>query len=286
MIKKKLKLDKPFLIAEIGINHNGSIELTKKLIDLAKETGFDAVKFQKRDPEITTPDSQKFKIRQTPWGEMTYLQYKKKIEFQKKEYDSIARYCSSKKIIWFASAWDIKSQNFLKRYKLKYNKVASAMLTNTKLLEVIAKERKITFISTGMSNMKEISNALRIFKKHKCKFVLMHCVSQYPCPVERLNLNTIITLRNKFKCEIGYSGHESDVSSSMLAYFLGCKYIERHITLDRSMWGTDQAASLSETGMKTLSSALRKFPSMLGNGIKILSKQDTEMLKKFKYWKN
>ena len=283
-IIKKLKFEKPFLIAEIGINHNGSIKLAKKLIDLAKETGFNAVKFQKRNPDVATPDSQKFKIRATPWGEITYLDYKWKIEFGKKEFDEINSYCKKKKILWFASAWDLESQKFLNKYKNKYNKVASAMLTNIKLLNAIAKERKTTFISTGMSTLKDISKAILIFKKNKCKFILMHCVSNYPCPIEKLNMNTIITLRNKFKYEIGYSGHESEVSPSILAYFLGCRYIERHITLDRSMWGTDQAASLSESGMKNLADILSKTPMLLGDGIKKVSKEEKLMLKKFKYW--
>ena len=281
----KFVLKKPFLIGEIGINHNGSLNLAKKLIDLAVTSGFDAVKFQKRNPNISTPEDQKFKLRQTPWGEMTYLNYKKKIEFGLKEFNEIDKFCKKKKIIWFASAWDISSQKFLKKYKCKYNKVASAMLTNTHLLEKIAEEKKLTFISTGMSTMKDISKAINIFKKRKCKFILMHCVSTYPCPIENLNLNLIQVLKKKFKCEVGYSGHESVVSPSLIAYLLGARYIERHITLDRSMWGTDQAASLSESGMQNLSTILNKAPLVLGSGKKILSKQEKDMLKKFKYWK-
>ena len=283
--KNKFTLKKPFLIGEIGINHNGSINLAKKLINLAVTSGFDAVKFQKRDPNISTPEDQKFKLRQTPWGEMTYLDYKKKIEFGSKEFNEIDKFCKKKKIIWFASAWDISSQKFLKKYKCKYNKVASAMLTNVHLLEKIAREKKLTFISTGMSTMKDISKAINIFKKRKCKFILMHCVSTYPCPIEKLNLNLIKVLKKKFKCEVGYSGHESSVSPSLIAYLLGARYIERHITLDRSMWGTDQAASLSQSGMQNLSAILNKAPLVLGSGKKILSKQEKDMLKKFKYWK-
>ena len=190
----KLKLKKPFLIAEIGINHNGSLSLAKKLIQLAADSGFDAVKFQKREPNISTPEDQKNKLRQTPWGEMSYLEYKKKIEFGDKEFREINKFCKKKKIIWFASAWDVPSQNFLKKYKLKYNKVASAMLTNIDLIKKIADEKKLTFISTGMSTLKDISKAIKIFKKRKCKFVLMHCVSTYPCPIEnfkfKFNFNT------------------------------------------------------------------------------------------------
>ena len=213
----KLNLKKPFLIGEIGINHNGSIKLAKRLIQLAVDAGFDAVKFQKREPDISTPEDQKFKLRQTPWGEMTYLDYKKKIEFGKKEFDEINKFCKKKKIIWFASAWDIPSQNFLKKYKLKYNKVASAMLSNENLIKKIAEEKKLTLISTGMSTIKNISKAVKIFRKKKCKFILMHCVSTYPCPIENLNLNLIQTLKKKFKCEVGYSGHESSVSPSIIA---------------------------------------------------------------------
>ena len=279
-----IKLNKPFLIGEIGINHNGSIKLAKKLIDIAKNSGFKAVKFQKRNPNISTPDYQKLKIRQTPWGEMTYLKYKWKIEFNKTDFNEINNYCKKKNIEWFASAWDLESLNFLKKYNNKYNKVASAMLTNKKLLHEIAKENKITFISTGMSTLKDIDNAIKIFKKYKCKYILMHCVSTYPCPSEKLNLNAIITLRNRFKCEIGYSGHESDVSPSILAYYLGCRYIERHITLDRSMWGSDQSASLSETGMKNLYNILNKSLKILGNGVKKISQEEKQMFKKFKYW--
>ncbi len=280
----KLNFRKPFIIGEIGINHNGSIKLAKQLIDLAKESGFNAVKFQKRNPDISTPDIQKDKMRATPWGEISYLKYKWKIEFGKKEFDIIDKYCKKKNIIWFASAWDLESQKFLSNYKLKYNKIASAMLTNLKLLNSVAKEKKLTFISTGMSTLKDISVAIKIFKKYKCKFVLMHCVSTYPCPIDQLNLKTIVTLRNKFKCEVGYSGHESEVSPSLFAYFLGANYIERHITLDRSMWGTDQAASLSETGMKNLSNILNKTASIVGNGKKTITAQEKELIKKFKYW--
>lgn len=284
MLKVKKRLSKPFLIGEIGINHNGSLKNAKKLIDLAKECNFNAVKFQKRNPEISIPQSEKHKIRPSPWGDITYLDYKKKIEFGRKEFDEINKYCNKKQIEWFASAWDTDSLKFLKKYKLKYNKVASALLTNLELLKEIAKEKKLTFISTGMSTMKDIHKAVNIFKKYKCQFILMHCVSTYPCPIENLNLNMIQTLSKKFKCNIGYSGHETHVSPSIMAYFLGANYIERHITLDRSMWGTDQASSLSENGMKSLSNIIQKINKTLGSGKKSISKEEKKLLKKFKYW--
>ena len=280
-----MKRKRPFLIAEIGINHNGSIKLAKKLIDLAKKYNFNAVKFQKRDLNICIPEDQKGKIRNTPWGQMTYLEYKNKIEFEDREFKEIDRYCKKIKIDWFCSAWDVNSLKFLKKFNTKYNKVASAMITNQDLLELIAKERKLTFISTGMSKIRDINNAIKIFKKNKCDFILMHCISNYPCSEEDLNLNLITTLKKKFKCKIGYSGHENSVSPSLAAWFLGADYIERHITLDRSMYGTDQAASLSEQGIRELTSLLSKFPDMLGDGKKIISKAEKKLIPKFVYWK-
>jgi len=212
------------------------------------------------------------------------LEYKKKIEFNYKEFKQLDNYCKKIKILWFASAWDIESQNFLKRFKTKYNKVASSMLTNLDLIKVIAKEKKHTFISTGMSNIKDIKNCVNIFKKNNCKYTLLHCVSTYPCDDEDLNLNMILTLKKIFKCSVGYSGHESSVSPSIIAATLGATAIERHITIDRSMWGTDQSASLSEEGIKTLTGTINKISLVLGDGKKIISKNEREMLKKFKYW--
>lgn len=279
-----LKLKKPFLIAEIGINHNGNIDKAYELIQLAHRYGFDAVKFQKREPEISTPASQKNLMRQTPWGYISYIDYKKKIEFGYKEYKLIDRYCQKLGIQWFASSWDLESQKFLRRFNCKYNKIASAMLTNYKLCEIVAKEKKHTFISTGMSNLEEIKKTVNIFKKNKCKFTLLHCVSSYPCPDEKLNLNTILTLKKKFKCSVGYSGHETSTSPSLIAYLLGAEVIERHITLDRSNWGTDQSASLEEQGIRNLTSVIKKTGSILGDGFKKKTIDDKKLLKKFKYW--
>ena len=283
-MRRIIKRRKPFLIAEIGINHNGSVQLAKELIDLAKKYNFDAVKFQKRDPDICVPEHQKNEIRNTPWGKMTYLQYKKKIEFGEGEYKAIDDYCKKIKINWFCSPWDVNSLKFLKKFKTKYNKVASAMIANKNLLELIARERKLTFISTGMSEVKDVNYAVKIFKKNKCDFVLMHCVSTYPCADKDLNLNLIIAFKEKFKCKIGYSGHETTVSPSIAAWFLGADYIERHITLDRTMFGTDQAASLAENGIRELTSVLSKFPIMFGNGKKTISKGEKKLIPKFRYW--
>ena len=275
---------KPYLIGEIGINHNGSLDLAKKIIDLAKANNFDAVKFQKRTPEISTPESQKNKLRETPWGEISYLEYKKKIEFNLNQYKQIDKYCKQKKIDWFVSCWDIESFNLMKKFKFKYHKVASAMLTNHKLLNVISKSKVHTLISTGMSNYKNIDDAVKIFKRNKCKFTLLHCVSTYPANEKDLNLSCIKTLKKKYRCPVGYSGHESSVSPSIVAYLLGANIIEKHITLDRSMWGTDQSASLSNDGMKILSETLIKIPKMLGTGRKSILKDEIPIAKKLRYW--
>jgi len=276
--------NKTFLIAEIGINHNGKVSLAKKLIDLAKKTGFDAVKFQKRTPEITTPNEKKSDLRNTPWGKITYLDYKKKIEFGRKEFDEIDKYCKKKKIEWFASPWDIESTNFLDRYKLKYNKIASPIIKNTKLINHIASKKKYTFVSTGMCEMNDIKNMVKIFKKQKCKFSLLHCVSTYPANDVDLNLKMIETLKKKFKVNVGYSGHEKSVSTTVMAVCLGAKVVERHITLDRTMWGTDQAASLEERGMKSLVDQVRKFEIALGNGKKKFLDEEKKKLSENKYW--
>ena len=223
-------------------------------------------------------------MRETPWGLISYLEYKKKIEFGFKEFKIIDEYCKKIKIGWFASAFDIDSQKFLKKFKNKYNKIASAMITNKKFIEFVAKERKMTFISTGMCEMKDIVFAVKTFKKNKCPFILMHCVSTYPCKDENLNLSMINQLKNKFKCRIGYSGHEATTSPSLIAWLLGAEAIERHITLDRSMWGTDQASSLSEEGIRMLTGLINKTPSLIGKGKKIFSTDEKNISKKFRYW--
>ena len=279
-----MSFKKTFIIGEIGINHNGDLKIAKDLILLAKKVGFDAVKFQKRTPNITTPKSKAELMRDTPWGKITYLEYKKKIEFERKEFDEINKFCKKINIIWFASPWDVKSNNFLKKYKLKFNKVASPMLTNIKLVEAIAKQKKFTFISTGMSKMKDIETAVKIFKKNRCKYSIMHCVSAYPCNDQDLNLKMIETYKKKFRVDIGYSGHEKSVSPSLMAVCLGAKSIERHITLDRTMWGTDHAASLEENGMKHLVSVIRKFEIVYGNGKKKFLPIEKLKLNENKYW--
>ena len=283
---KNLKRKKTFLIAEGGINHNGSLENAKKLVLLAKKYQFDIVKFQKRDLDICIPDAQKNVMRETPWGNISYLNYKKKIELNVSQYKELNNFSKKIGIDICVSCWDTNSLKQMKKLKFKYNKIASAMITNINLLEEVAKERKKTFISTGMCTMRDIERAVKIFKKNKCKFVLMHSVSIYPCEEKILNLNLIKTLKDKFKCEVGYSGHESTVSPSITAYFLGADYIERHITLNRASWGTDQAASLEESGIANLTSLLRKIPLALGDGKKRFLDEEKKVSKKMRYWES
>jgi N-acetylneuraminate synthase len=279
MSRKKI-----FIIGEIGINHNGSLKIAKELILLAKSVGFDAVKFQKRTPEITTPKEKINMERETPWGKMTYLEYKNKIEFGKKEFDEINKYCKKLNIEWFASPWDVESNSFLNKYKLRFNKIASPMLTNFELLNSVAKQKRFTFISTGMSKMIDVEKAVKIFKKHKCAFNLMHCVSAYPCEDKDLNLKLIQVYKKKFRVDVGYSGHEKSVSPSLMAACLGATSIERHITLDRTMWGTDHAASLEINGMKNLVELIRKFERSIGDGKKKFLNIEKKKLKENKYW--
>lgn len=277
-------MKKTILIGEIGINHNGDVKLAKKIILEAKRCGFDYVKFQKRNPEISTPLKKRNDIRNTPWGNISYLQYKKKIEFGQKEYDEINNFCKKIKINWFASAWDLESLNFLKRYKLKFNKIPSAMLTNIKLVEAIAKQKKLTFISTGMSSYKEIDNVVKILKKNKCKFILLHCVSCYPAELKDLNLKMIIKLKERYKVPVGYSGHEKSVTPSVFAKCLGAAIIERHITVDRTLWGTDQSASLEPNGMRSLKEIIDKFDIWYGDGKKRFLLDEKIKLQDMKYW--
>ncbi len=279
-----MRFKKPYLIAEIGINHNGSLLLAKKLIDIAHKYGFDAVKFQKRDPDVCIPEDQKKIMRETPWGIISYLAYKKKIELNVNQFSKLRRYAKKLNLDFSASCFDLNSFKLMNKFN-DFNKIPSAMITNTAFLEQVAKKGKKTLISTGMCKMSDISNAVKIFKKKKCNFELMHCVSLYPCPEDKLNLRVIQKLKKKFKCEVGYSGHESTVSPSFFAYMLGARTIERHITLDRSMWGTDQAASLSPDGMKLLFSAFNKIEKVMGDGVKRFSVEEKKMLQKFKYWK-
>ena len=271
-----------FIVAEIGINHNGSLDIVKKLIDIAVSSGCDAVKFQKRTVEKIYAKEVLDSPRDSPWGETTREQ-KLGLEFSMKDYQIINEYCKKKKIQWYLSCWDINSQIQMRKFKTKYNKVASAMLIHEKLLNTIAEERKYTFISTGMSTMKEIEKAVKIFRKHKCEFELMHSHSSYPMKLDEANLKVIETLQKKFKCKVGYSGHETaGYLVSVTAVLLGATSIERHITLDRTMYGSDQAASLESPGLFRLVSDIRLLDQILGDGKKRIWDSELPAMKKLR----
>ncbi len=256
-------MKKPYLIAEIGINHNGSVKIAKQLIKNSKECGFNSVKFQKRTIDIVYDQKTLETPRQSPWGNTTKEQ-KIGLEFEKKEYDEIDSYCKELKIDWFASAWDKTSLEFLDNYDLKYNKIASAMIVDSEFLNEVAKRNKHTFISTGMSSKEHIDNAVKIFKSNNCSFELMHCVSTYPMKPEDANLATINQLKEKYNCDVGYSGHENGVVISLAALMFGITSLERHITLDRTMYGSDQSASLEISGMRNLNESINKILSSIG----------------------
>ena len=277
--------NKVFVIAEIGINHNGDLSLAKTLIDEASKAGFDAVKFQKRDIELVYTPEDLDQPRESPFG-TTNREQKNGLEFNKDQYDAIDQYCKDVGIEWFASAWDLNSQEFLTKYNLKYNKVASPMLRVYPLLEKIAEEGKYTFISTGMSSLEEVEKAVNIFRVKKCPYELMHCNSSYPSSNEEANLNTLHTLREKFDCSVGYSGHEKGFQISIAAVALGATSIERHITIDRSMNGSDQAASLGVTGFQKMVRDIRIVETSLGDGKKTIYKSEMAARSKMSipYW--
>ena len=256
-----------FIVGEIGINHNGDLHIAKKLIDLSVEAGADAVKFQKRTIDNVYSAATLDAPRESPWG-TTQREQKEGLEFGQEEYEEIDSYCKAKGIEWFASAWDLDSQKFLQQFDCKYNKVASAMIVYTELLELIASENKHTFISTGMATMDQISDAVEIFRNQNCSFELMHTVSTYPMDDSVANLNVIKTLQEKFECNVGYSGHETGIAISIAASALGISSLERHITLDRSMYGSDQSASLEPVGWRNLIGSVRKIPAAMGDGVK------------------
>jgi N-acetylneuraminate synthase len=271
------------VIAEIGINHNGSLEIAKNLISMAKECGCDAVKFQKRTIDVVYSAKTLAEPRESPWG-TTQREQKEGLEFSIQDYKEIDRYCKELDIDWFFSAWDLESQRLMRHFGCKYNKIASAMLTHQPLLEEVAGEGKLTFISTGMSSLEDIDRAVRIFREKKCPFVLMHTVSTYPSPEKDLNLSSIPMLRDRYDCPVGYSGHESSVSPSLIATMLGAVAIERHITLNRAMYGSDQAASLEKPGLSTLVAQIRKIPEVMGDGIKKLAPGEEIVAHKLRYW--
>jgi len=276
-------LNLPFFIAEIGINHNGDMEICKQLIDMAAESGCNAVKFQKRDIDTVYTQEYLASARQSPWG-TTQRHQKEGLEFGKDQYDEIDRYCKEKGILWSASAWDIHSQHFLRQYDLPFNKVASAMLTHSKLLETIAEEGKHTFISTGMSTTDDIDVAIQIFHAAKCPVTLFHCVSTYPCKDEDCNINLVKNLQIQYGIPIGYSGHEVGILPSLLAVAVGAVALERHITLDKTMYGSDQSASIERTDLETLIRESRQVTNTLGTGQKEFLQHEIPIAEKLRYF--
>jgi N-acetylneuraminate synthase len=272
------------IIAEIGINHNGDISMAKKLISMAKNCGCDYVKFQKRNPDICVPENQKKQMRETPWGYISYLDYKKKIEFSKDDYKIIDDYCKEQKIEWFASVWDLDSLKFIEQFNVSTHKIASALVTNLELLKEVAKCKKYTFISTGMCELEDIDKAVDIFKKANCEFELMHSVSTYPADEKDLNLSLINFYKKRYNCNVGYSGHEAGISPSVIAAALGASSIERHITLSRSLFGTDQSASVERRGLIELVTVIRKIPIVLGVPQKKMLDAEKPIAEKMRYW--
>ena len=258
-------MKKIFIIAEIGINHNGDLGIARDLIDVAVDAGADAVKFQKRVIDLVYTQEFLDGSRESPWG-TTQREQKEGLEFGLDDYTEIDKYCKEKGIEWFASAWDLESQKFLKQFDLKHNKIASAMIVYGDLLQAVASEGKHTFISTGMTTEDEITNAVEVFQSENCPFDLMHCISTYPMKDEDANLNSIKTLREKYNCNVGYSGHEVGLAVSYAAAALGITSIERHITLDRAMYGSDQSASVEPAGFRMLVGAVRKIEQAMGDG--------------------
>lgn len=272
-----------FIIAELGINHNGDINIAKQMIDMAKKADCDAVKFQKRTIDIVYTKEFLDSTRESPWGNTQRAQ-KEALEFGKEEYDEIDAYCRKVGIDWFASAWDVPSQLFLRQYNLKYNKISSPLITHQDLLETVAEENKPTFISTGMSNYEQIDAAVAVFKRHQCPLVLMHCVSEYPAPEFTLNLSCVAELRRRYGYPVGYSGHEVSMIPGVIAAMMGAVAIERHITLDRAMYGSDQAASLEKRGLEMMVGYIRTIPIVAGDGIKRVTDIEAANARKLRYW--
>lgn len=256
-----------FVVAEVGINHNGDMSICKELIDIAADAGCDAVKFQKRDIDQVYTQEFLDSARESPWG-TTQREQKAGLEFTADQYREIDQYCKEKGVEWFASAWDTNSQQFLRQFDCKFNKVASAMIVHDDLLKMIAEEKKHTFISTGMTTYEDIQKAIDIFKEAGCPFELMHTISTYPMKDEDANLKMIMTLRDKYKCDVGYSGHEVGLAVSYAAAALGITSLERHITINRAMYGSDQSASVEPAGLRQLVGAVRKIEKAMGDGVK------------------
>lgn len=273
--------DQPtFIIAEIGMNHNGDLNIAKKLIDAAVLAGCDAVKFQKRTPEKCVPPDQRGVLRETPWGTMTYLEYRHRVEFGYDEYKEIDRYCKEKDVIWFASCWDQPSVDFIEQFNPPCYKIPSAVLTDISLLRYLRSLNRALILSTGMSTLEQIYQAVEILGTNN--LLIAHCTSTYPCPPDELNLRMITTLRNKFPCLVGYSGHEVGLQTTYAAVVLGACFVERHITLDRAMWGSDQAASVEPWGLMRMVRDIRVIQDALCDGVKQVYESEFKVMKRLR----
>ncbi len=276
-------LNRLYFIAEIGINHNGDLQIAKRLIDAAFAIGWDCVKFQKREPDLAVPNEQKGVLRDTPWGQMRYLDYKKRIEFGRLEYDYIDKYCKEKPIEWSASPWDRPSLEFLLQYDIPFIKIPSAMNGNDDLIVAACDSGKRILMSTGMCTQDELDHAVDILEKRASGgYVLMHTNSSYPARIEDLNLNYIVTLKNRYRCPVGYSGHEQNLEPTVVAVALGAEVIERHVTVSHDMWGTDQRASLEINAMDLLYKRCRDVATMLGSKDKIVGEEELAVRKKLR----
>jgi len=271
-----------YMIGEIGINHNGDIKLAKKLIDAVNACNWDCAKFQKRNPDVCVPEAQKSVMRDTPWGRMTYLNYKYKVEFELKEYDEINRYCAEKPVDWTASVWDLDSLKFIQNYEVPFIKIPSALLTDERLLVETAITKIPLMISTGMSTLEEIDDAVNAILKVGVNPIIMHCNSSYPAKHDELNLSFIPVLKDRYGCQIGYSGHEEDLEPSVVAVALGATVIERHITLDHTMWGTDHKSSLEVMAMDMLKKRIAVVKKTLGVPEKVVTESEMAMRAKLR----
>ncbi len=269
-----------YIVGEIGINHNGQLEIAKSLIEIAADAGCDAVKFQKRTPEVCVPINQRDQIRSTPWGDMSYLDYRHRLEFDRQEYAEIDKFCKQLDIAWFASCWDIDSVDFIELFEPPCYKIASACLTDDDMLRYTASLGRPIVLSTGMSEMKQIRHAVDLCNKDN--LLIAHTTSTYPCNADEVNLRMLDTLASEFGCPIGYSGHEVGLQISIASVAKGACFLERHITLDRTMWGTDQAASVEPDGLKRLVRDVRTVETAMGDGIKRVYASEEPILRKLR----
>jgi N-acetylneuraminate synthase len=280
-LKNNKRVD-PYLIAEIGINHNGDINIAKKLIDASNACNWDCVKFQKRDPDVCVPEEQRSIVRDTPWGEMTYIDYKYRMEFGLDEYLGIDKYCREKPIDWTTSIWDINSLEFMKQFDVPFIKIPSAQITNKTLIESITQINHFYILSTGMMNWKMLDEVVNVLEKNNLKYALLHCNSTYPAPHDELNLSVIPEMKKRYGCVVGYSGHEFDLEPSILAVAMGAQIIERHITLDHEMWGTDQKSSLEVHAMDLLHKRMKGVRKIIGVPEKVITESEKISMNKLR----